>query len=248
MPGSKRRSNGATKYEDRASASKRDNNARLCRLVEEHVLPDEEGRGGRGAVLNALVLDGRNMRTSAQLMGAFNGRAKVLLIVPEQSTERKSPRVARTGEVVVRLGCTLGRMLRELKGSRIFNVAYFDYCGTVTGDRGSGMFPLEDIQLFLEHVATRQTSIVLACTFALRNANGFNGDDVTELFLRPLFTHCLHQCVRMERTVYRQRGDSGMLMVFVTAVLRYDAALHRAASQVEFVCRRGRRGGFEGYR
>jgi hypothetical protein len=247
MTSSNRRNGGTTKYKDIASANKKDNNARLCRLVEEHILPEED-RGHRRAVLNAVVLDRRNMRTSAKFRGAFHDRAKVMLIVPEQSGERKSPRVARMGEVVVRLGCALEQMLRELKGSHIFNVAYFDYCGTVTGDRGRSTFPLEDIQLFLKHVATRQTNVVLACTFALRNTNGFNCDDVTELFLRPLFTHCLHQCVRLDRTVYRQRGDSGMLMVFVTAVLRYDATLHRAASQVEFVCRRGRRGGFEGYR
>jgi hypothetical protein len=225
------------KYVDRLSEKKALNNSQICDMIREHCGSDQ---------INAIVLDGRYMRTSKTLLKAFGESDAIRVVVPEMSTHAKQ-RIRCEKRIDVRRGCKLEDLLLGLGRTRGFNVAYFDYCGTITGDRANDVFPLEDIQLFLKRVATRKQDVVFACTFAVRNSLGFTSTDAVEAFLKPLFVHCHFRPKVLDQRLYRQLGARGAQMLFVCSVLRFDASLAKEAKTAEFVCRkRGR--GFEGYR
>lgn len=220
-----------TAYREMARCvAKEANNARFVALVRSIARPTR--------ALRAVVLDGPAMRTSRALSTAFGRR--ISLMVPQYhppSIPRMKLSAPRSSRVTIVPGTTAEWLAKPQRGGR-FNAAYFDTTTAVTGNRGAGHFPLEDIRAFLEQRADRRGPVALCATFVARTPHGLFGnrstaaDQIVGDYLKPLFAAARFAVGDLCAHTYR-RGPTSMAMVFVSAVLRYDATL--PTSRISFI-------------
>lgn len=201
--------------------------------------------------VRALVLDAPEMRTTTTLLTRFGEDRVARVVCPqidpaEAMAMRQHPTAAL--DAVRIIDQSMSDALEGMRApaakrprgvcDRHFNVLFADYMGTVTGDRSRDLFPLQDMQDFLEHHATRQGTLVFACTFSLRmplyNGHASADDQIVEDYLKKLWAWCGYR-VTGDVTEYKyKRTTKTMPMVFVCATLKFDPALKRQRTAVDF--------------
>jgi hypothetical protein len=220
-----------TAYREMARCvAKEANNARFVALVRSIARP--------ARAMRAVVLDGPAMRTSRALSSAFGRR--ISLMVPQHhppSIPRMKASAPRASRVTIVPGTTAEWLTKPARGGR-FNAAYFDTTTAITGNRAAAQFPLEDMRAFLEHRADRCGPVALCATFVARTPHGLFGnrssaaDQIVGDYLRPLFAAARFAVADLRAHTYR-RGPTSMAMVFVSVILRYDAAI--PTSRISFI-------------
>jgi hypothetical protein len=124
------------------------------------------------------------------------------------------------------------------------NAIYLDYNGTATGNKTTGMFPLEDMSYFLDN--TKQKQLIVAVTFCSRSVyKKFPNrksmcEQITKDYLKPLFKYNQYKCEILESNRYVSNSAP---MFFVIFRLIKDPQIN--SDNVEFVIEHGK---FHGYK
>jgi hypothetical protein len=216
--------------------------------------------------LRVMVLDGPRLETTRTLNAAL-ACCPPAIVAPQRdaaaAAEMRSQAPANLEVVSTSIAEALGVGAPTPRGPQ-FDAAYLDYMNTVSGCSKTGDYPLEDIALFLRRCRGRK--VVLCLTFARRMRIGVYAgrrsatDAIVNDFLAPLFQHAGFRALDIATREYRRGSSSNSRrssrrrsssssaapMVFVTAVLQYDAALLRSRHLVRFALTRDRCR-FEGY-
>lgn len=151
-------------------------------------------------------------------------------------------------KVHVEGGVTLADwLLTTRRRQNIINVAYFDYMGSITGNRSRGEHPLEDISCFLGRWACGDGGHVVMCmTFCARVYEKLPDDcpsvqsAILGLYLEPIIRWHGYGIEYKKCEVYR-RTQKSMPMVFVALVLckqdkyiRNECALLKERQNIDF--------------
>ena len=199
--------------------------------------------------ISLLCLDGPQMFTTTAFLTGFKKSCIKQIIVPEITKEPKIK--VKSPKVKVIFNTSLMDVIRKLGRPKMFNVAFFDYMGSITGCRSNRRFPLEDMQRFLSFNVSREdgSRIVLACTFATRARVGCCKsrcsmlEHMREDFLMPLFKATGFEVIHEDKFVYA-RSSSSQRMAFFCFELKFDSSIE--TSDVKFVLTKDGRF-FEGY-
>jgi hypothetical protein len=85
------------------------------------------------------------------------------------------------GDMVTVLHGKLGDVIKDHDRIKDINICFFDYMGTPTGNKTQDIFPLRDIDCFLQ--TTERTQVLLACTFCYRiNPRTHIPEDLQEVY------------------------------------------------------------------
>ncbi len=233
------------RYKDkkRGHHVKNSNNRQLVDLVTKHVIPKTSTNG-----IHAIVLDGPTMQTCRSLHRCCDS---ITVVERDVVTAHRMSQHVLSGVHVVD-GVTLANWLGSINDTNEsllgnVNVVYFDYMGTVTGNRAKGEYPLEDISCFLENWACSDGRHVVMClTFCARMSEKLPEDcpnvqsAILDLYLDPIIRWHGFRVVHKTSRVYRRTSRSTN-MVFVSLVLqkrrlyiRSQKALQRDRLNIDF--------------
>lgn len=224
-------------YSDFDDQNKANNNKKLCNYIQK-----------LKQVGNVLILDGPLQHTTTALVRI--GIAERNIFIPEINKE--------TFILHKNYNCqayhgTLYDMLKHKHFSnklKMFNVAYFDYMGTITGNKEKTIFPLEDISFFLSQCADE---IVVAFTFCLRTTRGLFGDRDSSFeqtkkdYIEPIIKYHQFRIKKSYATIYNRKkkgGKKSAAMSFYLYLLKKDKRIN--PSTVDFIIDSS--GDYDGYR
>lgn len=196
---------------------KQRNNKLLAELAGQQQQRQQQRR------LHALVLDGPALKTSKLLQQHYKN--DISIEIAERNVDQISRMVRQNTSSSTHIyQGTLAQHLRQRRRTRKFGLAYLDYMGSVTGNKATQSFPLEDISLLLKHHAAN--TIVLGATFSARLQAGRNAehdsvaDTILHGFLEPVIHRAGFAVVYKARVACYKRHGGAMTMAFIAVVLQ----------------------------
>lgn len=175
----------------------------------------------------ALILDGPKMQTTRMLMA--NGITDIHC--PQRDKDDFEAMKALNLCNVVH--CRMKHYISKVMPKEIdCNMCYFDYMGSVEGNKKKREYPLEDMLRFLEK-KNKQKKMVFACTFSKRCQGLFMDtkkvEDLVGKHLVPLFTYTQWKIVEPHsQMISYKREKTSASMLFYIFVLEKDETIDTA--------------------
>ena len=177
----------------------------------------------------ALILDGPLLNTTKTLILSKVVVNSNKIHVP-QFNKNDYCKIKKQNLCKVNL-CSMEEYINELSDIELqsINLCYFDYMGSIEGNKTNDLFPLEDMYKFL--LNNHQSKLIFACTFSTRSYHGLF-EDRTKMseqmntdFLLPLFKSTQWAIIdQIKPHCYRRKSSASM--VFYLYVLKKDYTIN----------------------